>query len=238
LIIDVNKEEASSAVKRTGMDLEADAKAVFDESLGAVGLESGNVGQVVATGFGRKNVSFADSSRTEIYCHSKGCYHHFPQALAIVDIGGQDTKVIRTNAEGKIIDFKMNRKCAAGTGAFLEEIARRIDVPMEEMNGIAQSARREIEIGAYCTVFTATEILSKIREGEKQEDIVRAVYGSVIKRIQEMDPLIGEVVLTGGVAAYNEILFELLEEALGREVLKPPKPQFTGAFGAALYAMM
>ncbi len=237
MIIDESKNELSSAVKRTGMSLRKVADEVYKESLGGAGLEPEGI-KVVATGFGRKNVDFADSIRTEISCHCKGCYHHFPRALTIVDIGGQDTKLIRTNVEGKIIDFKMNRKCAAGTGAFLEEIARRMDVPLEEMNGIALSSEREIEIGSYCTVFTATEILSKIREGEKQKDIVRAVFGSVIKRIQEMNPLIGDVVLTGGVVAHNEILFDLLEEALGREVLKPPKPQFTGAFGAALYAMM
>ena len=237
MIIDESKNELSSAVKRTGMSLRKVANEVFEESLKVAGIDSDGI-KVVATGFGRKNVEFADSIRTEISCHSKGCYHHFPRALTIVDIGGQDNKVIRTNVEGKIIDFKMNRKCAAGTGAFLEEIARRLAVPMEEMNGIAESSTQETEIGAYCTVFTATEILSKIREGEKQEDIVRGVFGSVIKRIMEMDPLIGDVVLTGGVAAHNEILFDLLEEALGREVLKPPKPQFTGAFGAALYAMM
>ncbi|MCJ2556587.1 MAG: acyl-CoA dehydratase activase [Candidatus Thermoplasmatota archaeon] len=237
MIIDEGKNELSSAVKRTGMSLRKVADEVYKEALSGAGLELDGI-KVVATGFGRKNVDFADSIRTEISCHCKGCYHHFPRALTIVDIGGQDTKLIRTNVEGKIIDFKMNRKCAAGTGAFLEEIARRMDVPLEEMNGIALSSEREIEIGSYCTVFTATEILSKIREGEKQEDIVRGVFGSVIKRIQEMNPLIGDVVLTGGVVAHNEILFDLLEEALGREVLKPPKPQFTGAFGAALYAMM
>ncbi|MFQ6106106.1 MAG: acyl-CoA dehydratase activase [Thermoplasmata archaeon] len=236
MIIDEGSNELSWAVRRTGMDLRRVANDVYSESLKAAGIGADGV-TIVATGFGRKNVDFADSSRTEISCHSKGCHHYFPRALTIVDIGGQDTKVIRTNEAGKIVDFKMNRKCAAGTGAFLEEIARRMDIPMEEMNGIALSSGREIEIGAYCTVFTATEILSKVREGAKQEDIVRAVFGSIIKRIQEMDPLIGDVVLTGGVAAHNEILFELLEDALGREVLKPPKPQFTGAFGAALYAL-
>ena len=237
IIIDKGKNEVAYAVKRTGMSLRKVADEVYQEALSGAGLEPDGI-RVAATGFGRKNVAFADFIRTEISCHCKGCYHHFPRALTIVDIGGQDTKLIRTNVEGKIIDFKMNRKCAAGTGAFLEEIARRMEVPIEEMNGIALSSGREIEIGSYCTVFTATEILSKIREGENQEDIVRGVFGSVIKRIQEMDPLIGDVVLTGGVAAHNEILFELLEEALEREVLKPPKPQFTGAFGAALYAMM
>jgi predicted CoA-substrate-specific enzyme activase len=236
IIIDEGRNEVASAVKRTGMSLRQVADEVYRETLGGAGIEPDGI-KVVATGFGRKNVDFAASNRTEIYCHSKGCYHHFPRALTIVDIGGQDTKVIRINEAGKILDFKMNRKCAAGTGAFLEEIARRMDVPMEEMNGVAVSSEREVEIGAYCTVFTATEILSKIREGGKQEDIVRGVFGSVVKRIMEMDPLIGDIVLTGGVAAHNEILFDLLEEALGREVLKPPKPQFTGAFGAALYAM-
>jgi predicted CoA-substrate-specific enzyme activase len=236
-VIDEGKNEVASAVKRTGMSLRKVADEVYKDALSGAGLEPQGI-KVVATGFGRKNVDFAESNRTEIYCHSKGCYHHFPRALTIVDIGGQDTKLIRINEAGKILDFKMNRKCAAGTGAFLEEIARRMDVPMEEMNGIAVSSEREIEIGAYCTVFTATEILSKIREGGKREDIVRGVFGSVIKRMMEMDPLIGDVVLTGGVAAYNEILFDLLKDALGREVLKPPKPQFTGAFGAALYAMI
>ena len=237
MIISEEMKECGSAVTPTKIDLAGDAKKVFEEALAQANGSTDSVVRVVATGFGRKNVPFAGVMRTEISCQSKGCYHYFPRAIVIVDIGGQDTKVIRTDSRGKLASFKMNRKCAAGTGAFLEEISRRLDVPLTEMNDLALRSHNRVEIGAYCTVFTGTEILARIREGVNREDLARGVYRSVVKRVMEMDPLVGDVVLTGGVAAHNQILFDMLGEALGRKVLSPPKPQFTGAFGAALFAL-
>ena len=130
----------------------------------------------------------------------------------------------------------MNRKCAAGTGAFLEEIAHRLDVPIGDFNSLAQGAGRTAQIGSYCTVFTATEVLDRIRAGEAVDEIVRGLFDSVAKRILEMDTVAGRVIMTGGVVAYNHIVVELLSARVGIEVEMAPHPQEMGAFGAALFA--
>ena len=135
---------------------------------------------------------------------------------------------------GRQLDFKMNRKCAAGTGAFLEEIARRLDVAPEAISEMARRAPKAVEIGSYCTVFTCTEIIHHIREGASPEGILRGCYESVVKRILEMDPLEGEVALSGGVIATHPVIADILAEKLGRAPFVPPQAQFVGALGAAL----
>ncbi|MHB8900951.1 MAG: BadF/BadG/BcrA/BcrD ATPase family protein, partial [Thermoguttaceae bacterium] len=132
--------------------------------------------------------------------------------------------------------FKMNRKCAAGTGSFLEEIALRLDLPVSALNGLAEASTAEISLGSFCTVFAATEILEKIRAGQKVEDIVKGAFRSVVKRIAEMDQVQADLVMTGGVIAHNPYLARLVEESFGCPVHIPPEPQFTGALGAALFA--
>ena len=236
-IITEDRNEVGWAVTKTGIDLAGSAQKVLDEATSKLEGGSDNVAGITSTGFGRNNVPFADASKTEISCQSKGCFHHFPKAIVIVDIGGQDTKVIRTDEQGKLLNFRMNRKCAAGTGTFLEEISHRLDVPLEKMNTLAMRSTMNVEIGAFCTVFTGTEILARIRDGISREDLAKGVYRSVVKRAMEMDPLVGNVVLTGGVAAHNSILPLLFSEAIGRDVLLPERPQFTGSLGAALYAL-
>ncbi len=237
VVISDTKNELGSAVTPSGIDLVKSSKAVFKEATSRAGATRDLVMEVVSTGFGRRNVTFADSTRTEISCQSMGCFYHFPKPIVIVDIGGQDTKIIRTDGQGKLVSFKMNRKCAAGTGTFLEEISHKLDVPLAEMNRLAKSSGSNVEIGAFCTVFTGTEILARIREGVSREDLARGVYKSIVKRAMEMDPLVGDVVLTGGVAAHNDILYDMFKETTGRDILSPPRPQFTGAFGAALFAI-
>jgi predicted CoA-substrate-specific enzyme activase len=173
---------------------------------------------------------------TEIACHGKGAFFHFRRRMTVVDIGAQDSKVIHLDGDGRRTSFKMNRKCAAGTGSFLEEIALRLALPVSDLNGLAERSTQEVTLGSFCTVFTATEILEKIRAGEKVEDIVKGAFRSVVKRIIEMDTVDGALVMTGGVVAHNPLLVRLVEEAFGTPVLVPPDPQFVGAFGAALFA--
>jgi (R)-2-hydroxyacyl-CoA dehydratese activating ATPase len=131
----------------------------------------------------------------------------------------------------------MNRKCAAGTGAFLEEIALRLALNVSELDALAANSHKDVTLGSFCTVFAATEILSKIRAGEKVEDIVKGAFRSVVKRIAEMDTFDGDLVMTGGVAAHNPCLVRLMGEAFGKPVQVPPDSQLMGAFGAALLAM-
>ncbi len=131
----------------------------------------------------------------------------------------------------------MNRKCAAGTGAFLEEIAYRLDIRLSELNGLAGHSTKDLTLNSFCTVFAATEILEKIRLGEKIEDIVHGAFRAVARRILEMDVVAGPVVMTGGVVAHNPVLAKIVEQSIGQPVLVPPDAQFTGALGAALYAI-
>jgi predicted CoA-substrate-specific enzyme activase len=236
IIIDENKEILGYSVINSGADFKAAAEEAFKKSREKAKGKVSDELFVLATGYGRRNVSFADQTKTEISCHAQGSFFYFPHAHTLIDIGGQDSKIIKVNDSGKRIGFKMNRKCAAGTGAFLEEIANRLRVKIGKLNELAEKAEKNIELGSYCTVFTATEILTKIREGIAVKDLVKGIFWSVIKRALEMDPLEGNIVMTGGVVAYNPFLVNMFEEKLERGIFVPPLPQLTGALGAALYA--
>ena len=235
-VIDGHKKILGRFVRRSGTDLASAATQAFEEAIAQADVTLNSIKAIVATGYGRKNVPFVDKTRTEISCLARGCYHYFPEAITIVDIGGQDNKIIKLDAQGTRTGFKMNRKCAAGTGAFLEEIAYKLDIPLGDLNGMAQKATKTSKIGSYCTVFTATEILDRIRAGERMDGIVRGLFDSIAKRILEMDTLTGRVILTGGVVAYNEIVTELLSVRSGIAIDIAPHPQVMGAFGAALFA--
>jgi predicted CoA-substrate-specific enzyme activase len=226
-----------SSIRRSGVDFAKSADIGYREALAEAGLEASQMDRVFSCGYGRKNVSFAHDTRTEIACHAAGAYHHFPRALTVVDIGGQDNKIIKLNEKGARVSFKMNRKCAAGTGAFLEEMALRLDLGLAYFNQMAQEAKEEATLGAFCTVFTATEVLGKIRHGVPVEALIKGLFASVLKRVREMDTLENTVVMTGGVIAHNPYLMTMMAEQLGREVFCPPRPQLTGAEGAALLAM-
>ena len=237
VVIDYRARILGRAVSRSGVDFAAAADRLLAEALAEAGLEKERITAAVSTGYGRRNVSFAVNNFTEISCHAAGCYHYFPQALTVIDIGGQDNKIIKLDRHGRRTGFKMNRKCAAGTGAFLEEMANRLDLPIGEMDRLAREAGETVELGSYCTVFTATEILEKIRAGHKVPGIVKGIYSSIAKRILEMDAITDTPVMSGGVAAHNPILVDMIGEKLGRRVLLPPEPQIVGALGAALFAL-
>ena len=224
------------AIHRSGVDYAATSEACLAEALGQAGIDRGEIRRSVATGYGRDNVLWVDGKRTEIACHGKGAFHHFGRAMTVIDIGAQDSKVIHLDASGRRLSFRMNRKCAAGTGAFLEEIALRLALDVSELNGLAERSTKDVTLGSFCTVFAATEILAKIRAGEAVEDIVKGAFRSVVKRIVEMDTVDGALVMTGGVVAHNPLLVRLAGEAFGAEPLVPPNAQHVGALGAALVA--
>ena len=237
ILIGSDRQVRGRAIRRSGVDYTATARACFAEAADAAGVEAERVRRTVSTGYGRRNVDFADDTRTELTCHGVGCFHHYPRAITIVDIGCQDNKIIRLDASGRRIDFKMNRKCAAGTGAFLEEIALRLDIDLDELERLASSTSEAVKLNSFCTVFASTEILSHLRRGEDLAGLARGAFVSVVSRVTEMDRLVGEVVLTGGVVAHNPTTAEIFAERLGGEVKVPPDPQFTGALGAALTAL-
>jgi predicted CoA-substrate-specific enzyme activase len=236
-ILDRGKHLRGHAVRRSGTDLAETADICLEAALDMAGTSNKAIAACISTGYGRRNVTYRDESKTEISCHARGCYHYYPLAMTIIDIGGQDNKVIKLDERGRRVSFKMNRKCAAGTGAFLEEMSARLDIPLEDMNALARTSEDMVELGSYCTVFSATEVLEKIRQGKKTPDIVKGLFLSVIKRVLEMDSLTDKVVMTGGVVAHNPYLVKMVEEIVDREILVPEYPQLTGAVGAALFAL-
>jgi predicted CoA-substrate-specific enzyme activase len=236
-VLDAAKHLLGYAIKKSGTDFTATAQECLENSLRMAGANQEDMVNAVSTGYGRKNVPFANDTKTEIGCHGSGCFLYFPKSITVIDIGGQDNKVIKLNDKGRRTSFKMNRKCAAGTGAFLEEMSARLDIPLEEMDGLAAQSKDMVKLGSFCTVFSATEVLENIRHGKKIEDIVKGVFFSVIRRVTEMDSMTENVVMTGGVVAHNPYLIKMAEEMISRKVLVPEHPQLTGAIGAALYAM-
>jgi predicted CoA-substrate-specific enzyme activase len=236
-ILDAGKNLLGWAVKKSGTDFTATARTCLGISLQKAEAVESDIAGSVSTGYGRKNVDYAVANKTEIGCHARGCFFYFPYSTTIIDIGGQDNKIIKLDDNGLRTNFKMNRKCAAGTGAFLEEMAMRLDVSLEEMDGLARRSKNMVKLGSFCTVFSATEVLENIRQGVKLPDIVKGVFFSMVKRVLEMDSLTDKVVMTGGVVAHNPYMVKMTEEIIGRDVLIPDHPQLTGAIGAALYGM-
>ncbi len=152
-ILNGNKQLMGHSVRKSGTDFGKTADMGLADALKMAGAAKNDVVGCFSTGYGRKNVAFSTGTKTEIGCHAKGCFHYFPVAMTIIDIGGQDNKIIKVDEKGRRLNFKMNRKCAAGTGAFLEEMAMRLDIPLEEMDALARQSVALVEFGSYCTVF-------------------------------------------------------------------------------------
>ncbi len=226
----------ATAVVRTGADVPGAAERAFAELLARARVAQGDVSALWATGFGRHAVKLAGGSRTELDSHARGALQSFAGPLTIIDIGGQDAKIILVDAAGRRVAHKMNRKCAAGTGSFLEEMALRLDVRIGDLPALAAGATEEIQLGSFCTVFTGTEVLGLIRQGKRPADLARAAYRSVVKRVLEMERVEGRVVATGGVVAHHPMVVELLERAVGAPVVVPDHPQEIGALGVAVAA--
>jgi len=222
---------------RVSPDLEETAIKVFEETLRAAGIEKEEVGRVIATGYGRNKVIFADKKVTEISCHAKGALYFIPTAKTVVDIGGQDSKVIAIE-NGRVVEFVMNDKCAAGTGRFLEVMAAALNLKVEELGDVAEKAEKATKISSTCTVFAESEVISHLASGEKVEDIVAGIHEAIASRIAAMARRVKiepDIVLTGGVAK-NRAMKKALEREFGMEIKLPPEPQIVGAVGAALFA--
>ncbi len=206
------------------------------------GIDLDTLTRVVATGYGRKRVPFADRETTEISCHARGVHHMIQaaggEAGTVIDIGGQDSKVIRLGPKGRVMDFAMNDRCAAGTGAFLETIGRALLLDLDEISEAALGADEAVEVSSMCTVFAQTEVVHLVSEGVDEGRIAKGVFASVVERVL---PLIRRVdgaapyALSGGVATLPAFA-AAVEDALGGPVLIPDSPQLAGALGAALIA--
>lgn len=241
VVINQEKKIIGSHSGYSGINLQTAAETALKSSLTSANNIS-DIVQIVVTGYGRRNAKIPDipiSVITEISCSAKAAAFLYPNKdLTVVDIGGQDTKIIKMRG-GNRDGFKMNRKCAAGTGSFLEELALKLRINFSDLNELAKNSTQPDKISSFCTVFAGTEILSRIREGAKVENMVRGAFHSVVKRVMEIDTFEGEVILTGGVVAHNPVIVEIFQEQLGKsiDVSVPPSPQSFVALGAALYAV-
>ncbi len=196
-----------------------------------------DITRCVATGYGREHVKMADRQVTEITCHARGAREWYPQVRTIIDIGGQDTKVIRLSEEGRMVDYRMNAKCAAGTGTFLESTAFKLGLSLSALDELAMASSEQAVLNSYCTVFAGTEVIERIKAGQRREDISMGLFRSIAARISEMLSARSDAVaVTGGVAAHCRAMVKALEEMLETEVWLPPMPQHAGAYGAALLA--
>ncbi len=232
-LIDAEGRLVATAIARTGADVQAAAERVVHDLLELGSVARSEVTALWTTGFGRHAIPGAANSRTELDAHARGALQYVSGPLTVIDIGGQDAKIIAVDADGRRTSHKMNRKCAAGTGSFLEEMALRLDVPIGGLPALAAASQEEIELGSFCTVFTGTEVLGLIRQGKRPADLARAAYRSVVKRVLEMERVEGTVVATGGVVSHHPLVVELLERAIGGRVIVPQYAQEIGAVGVA-----
>ena len=214
------------------------AREALGESLDSCNAHRNDIKYIVATGYGRSALSFADRTVTEITCHAVGARYLFSEAETVIDIGGQDSKVIRLSKDGRVEDFLMNDKCAAGTGRFLEVMAKALGTEVENLHSFSTLDSGKIIITSTCTVFAESEVVALVASGTPRENIIGGLHRSVAQRIQSMVARLSgrpPYVMTGGVAK-NAGIVETVELALGSHILVPEEPQITGALGAAILA--
>ncbi len=222
----------------TGYNAEAAGVKVYEELLAEIGLNKSSVSKIVSTGYGRNSVKFADKTFTEIMAHAAGAYFLQPHIRTIIDIGGQDSKAIALDDNGKVKNFVMNDKCAAGTGRFLEVMARALEVNLDEFGAMSLQSSQPSKISSLCTVFAESEIISLIARGEKRPDIIAGIHDSIASRVSAMIARIGmvePVMITGGVARNTGVVAALAKK-LNVKISVSPYAQQNGAIGAAVLA--
>ncbi len=202
------------------------------------GLKIEDMKYILATGYGRNSIEIAYKQMSELSCHAKGAYYLFPNVGSVIDIGGQDAKVLKVGAKGMIENFVMNDKCAAGTGRFLDVMARVLEIDINDMGRLHDLSENRASISSTCTVFAESEVISHLSKKTKKEDIIAGIHFSVAKRTASLSKRVGlvdEVVMTGGVAK-NSGVVKALEEATGHKLHVSPLAQYTGAIGASIFA--
>lgn len=234
-VVITNSQLLTSVIGPTGAEHRRLANSVMQEALKKAGITFDELEYIIATGYGRINVPFADKQLTEISCHARGVLSFLPVVKTIIDIGGQDCKAMRVEGQ-RVIDFVMNDKCAAGTGRFLEVIAETLGIKLEEMGALSLKAREKVSISSTCTIFAEQEVISSLASGVPLENIVAGLHEAIARRIASMAERVKikpPVAVTGG-GAKNVGLVKALEERLGLSLHIPPEPLITGALGAAV----
>ncbi len=227
-----------TALAFTGYNAEAAGIDIYNEVLSKSGLDSSSISRVISTGYGRNSVKFADKAVTEIICHGAGAHFLNPSIRTVVDIGGQDSKAMAVDPAGKVKDFAMNDKCAAGTGRFLEVMARALQVDLDSFGGMSLDSENPSKISSICTVFAESEVISLVSKGETRENIIAGIHDSVAARVSALVKRIGmkePVMMTGGVAK-NAGVVNSLEKKLGVKIEVSEFAQLNGAIGAAVLA--
>ncbi len=239
VLVNEKREIVAYEVIATGASSKKACDKIFKHILDVTKLEAKDLDYIVATGYGRIKVPFANEVVTEITCHAKGANHFFPDARTVIDIGGQDSKAIKLDAKGNVLDFSMNDKCAAGTGRFLEVMARTLEIELDEMGELSLTGKDNVSISSLCTVFAESEVVSLIGADHKTPDICKALHVSIAKRVSGQAKRVGleeSVVMTGGVAKNIGVVREL-EKKLLCTIKIAEEPQIIGALGAALIAL-
>src|SRR5690554_2084736 len=238
VIIDNNRNIISTAVIPTGPRVAESAQRALEEALHKGGIQRKQINNIVSTGYGRARIDFRSRDLTEITCHARGACFLNPGVRTVIDIGGQDSKVIRLDEAGNVVNFAMNDKCAAGTGRFIEMMARSLELTLGKMSSYGLEWDEEITISSMCTVFAQSEVVSLIAEGKEVEDIVHGLNRSVASRVIALGRRIGleeKIMMSGGVAK-NTGVVQALEKKLGTKITISAQPDICGALGAALIA--
>lgn len=238
VIVEDDRILGRSSLVQTGFNQQESAEQAFTEALQQAGLEKSAIQRTFSTGAGAKAVTFAAADISDVRAAARGASHFVPSAHTIIDVGAEEGRCIRVNDDGRVMDFAVNEKCAAGTGAFTEAMSRALEIPLEEMGALSLESTKEVLINAQCAVFAESEVVSLIHAKTEKKDIVRAVHNAIASRIGSMVRRVGienDVAMVGGLA-HNAGFVDALKRSLQVELTVPENPDFVGATGAAIEA--
>lgn len=238
VLIDDNNVIKKYSIVKSGFDHRVAIENAINKICDSCCIDMTDIKRIVGTGYGRRNVPSTCKTVTEISCHAMGIHSIFPDVRTVIDIGGQDSKIIRVTSEGFVENFLMNDKCAAGTGKFLDVMAHTMGIDVNDLGEISLKAKKVQPISSICTVLAESEVVSRIAEGCQKEEIVAGIHKAIAEKIYGMAYAVGlkePIALTGGVAK-NKGVVNAISKYLEVKILVPEEPQIVGAIGAAIYA--
>ena len=239
VILDASARIVAAQVSQKGAVSDEGVRVALAAALDEAGIDLSQVVRTVSTGYGRRMLDIADRTITEITCHARGAVAMVPSARMVIDIGGQDSKVIAVDEHGLVTQFAMNDRCAAGTGKFLETLARAVNVEIDDMGPLALEATQDVKVTSMCATFAETEVIALLAEGIPRVEVLGGVHAAMAKRTMGLVSRVGKrepAVMTGGVAR-NPAAVHHIEQAIGATLILPDHPQVAGAYGAALFAL-
>jgi len=228
----------AKAIGAAGLDAKSVTEQIFNEALGSAGLSRDQIERIVATGAGHKDCPFKAGDLTEVGAAAKGAVFVHPACRTVIDVGAEEGRAVRCGPDGKVIDFAVNEKCAAGAGAFTEAMARALEIPVEQLGELSRQSKNAVAMNAQCAVFAESEVVTLVHQQTPKEDMARAVHDAIASRIISMVRKVGfekDVVLAGGVAR-NVGFVDSMNRGLEMEVVIPEDPEFIAAIGAAFAA--